>query len=331
MAKARDLADLLHPSRFPNASGKMMALVAYVLGERWTTPSIGEIEITSDGHVMASHEGDVGMNEMIGSMEDLRNNWRRLLRAAGLTEAERKDAEKLFRRSITKYGDPRWVRENPSARMSRAYFETAMGPSQGDKVFDVVDVRHGGDSRSSRREFVGHVQTVFGPTRSGPGSWLVSLVDSGLSRSKFAAVSLAKKKGEWIALRWVPRAGADVEVRSVRNNPTPGVSVVSISEIKAATKGHWFSPDTMRFFGSRPDKHGYVGPGGTFFASKERPWGTEGFSDYGVYELTKDGDVGSCLDVENRQPTLAIARSLRKRVNGVLMEANPGWRQKKAT
>ena len=33
---------------------------------------------------------------------------------------------------------------------------------------------------------------------------------------------------------------------------------------------HWFDPDTMRFFRTRLPRHGYRGPGGTYFVSSEQ-------------------------------------------------------------
>jgi hypothetical protein len=86
----------LHPKRFPGMSGKMAAIVGYILGETFTDPSITEMAITSDGMVLAQQSGDVGMNDMIGSVSDLKRNWMKLLDVAGLDDKERKQAEALF-------------------------------------------------------------------------------------------------------------------------------------------------------------------------------------------------------------------------------------------
>lgn len=90
----------LHPRRYPGMSAKMAALVAYILGQDdWTNPSIAELVVTSDRCVLAQNSGDVGMN-FIGSLDDLRGNWNRLLDCAGLTPAERRVAEAAFVRRV---------------------------------------------------------------------------------------------------------------------------------------------------------------------------------------------------------------------------------------
>lgn len=94
------LEEKLHPSRLPGMSGAMAAIVAYILNQNWTEPSIKEIIITSDEFVLARQEGDIGANEFIGSFEDLRRNWDELLTAAGLTDSERKEAERRFQDRI---------------------------------------------------------------------------------------------------------------------------------------------------------------------------------------------------------------------------------------
>jgi len=47
-------------------SGRMAAIVGYILGERWTDPPIAELTVTSDGYLLARLVGDVGANEFIG-------------------------------------------------------------------------------------------------------------------------------------------------------------------------------------------------------------------------------------------------------------------------
>jgi hypothetical protein len=42
------LARKLHPSRFTAMSGKMAAIVAHIIGQRWTNPAIVELVATSD-------------------------------------------------------------------------------------------------------------------------------------------------------------------------------------------------------------------------------------------------------------------------------------------
>ena len=95
------LATKLHPRRFTAMSGRMAALVAYVLGEHWTEPEIAELHITGDGFVLARQDGDVGCNDFIGSVQDLERNTANLLAAAELTEEERKVWAFLYRTRVT--------------------------------------------------------------------------------------------------------------------------------------------------------------------------------------------------------------------------------------
>jgi hypothetical protein len=120
------IVQLLHPKRFPGMSGRMAAIVGYVLGQKWSSPAIAEMTVTTDGGVLARHEGDIGFNAFLGDQRDLIENWRRLLHVAGLSEAQRKQAQSLFNRRVGKWGDKRWVRENPS-HAHRAVREQSKG------------------------------------------------------------------------------------------------------------------------------------------------------------------------------------------------------------
>ena len=99
--KQTALAKKLHPSRFTAMSGRMAAIVAYIVGQRWTSPVIVELMATSDGHLLACHEGDCGCNHYLGTVDQLKSNWGRLLGAAGLTSKERESAKRLFQRVIS--------------------------------------------------------------------------------------------------------------------------------------------------------------------------------------------------------------------------------------
>jgi hypothetical protein len=94
------LIQKLHPTRFTGMSGKMAAIVAHILNQNWTSPSIAELTVTSDGHLLARHEGDCGFNNYIGLVAEFEANWKRLLIAAGLTDAERQDAEAAYERAL---------------------------------------------------------------------------------------------------------------------------------------------------------------------------------------------------------------------------------------
>lgn len=96
-----ELATKLHPSGFTEMSGKMAAIVAYVLGEHWTEPELAEIHVSADGFVLARQAGDVGCNEWIGSVQDLERNVATLLRAAELTPEQCQNWQELYRRRVT--------------------------------------------------------------------------------------------------------------------------------------------------------------------------------------------------------------------------------------
>lgn len=82
------LIEKLRPDRFTAMSGKMAAIVGYILEERFSDPAISELVVTSDGFVMAQSEGEVGANDLIGEEADLNRNLLTLIEAAGLTEDE---------------------------------------------------------------------------------------------------------------------------------------------------------------------------------------------------------------------------------------------------
>jgi hypothetical protein len=94
------LCKKLHPQRFTAMSPKMSAIVACVLGQKWTDPRLVALVTTSDGFVLAQREGDVGFDAFIGSESDLRSNWGRLLADAGLDEAESAAAEAAFKSAV---------------------------------------------------------------------------------------------------------------------------------------------------------------------------------------------------------------------------------------
>jgi hypothetical protein len=96
------LIEKLHPARFSEMSPLMAAIVGYVLGESFTEPTIAELTVSEQENlVYIRQEGAVGF-EGIQSLEDLRNNWNRLLDAAEITSEERKEAVRLFNERVSK-------------------------------------------------------------------------------------------------------------------------------------------------------------------------------------------------------------------------------------
>lgn len=97
------LAEALHPRRFPGMSGRMAAVLGYILGRRWTRPRIVELVITSDGWALARNAGYLGFNVIVGTATDLERNWENLMRAAGLTDEERRKADERYLQAVRDY------------------------------------------------------------------------------------------------------------------------------------------------------------------------------------------------------------------------------------
>ncbi len=84
-------------------SGKMAAIVGYIVDERFSEPAISEMVVTSDGFVLAQTEGEVGANDMIGEEADLNRNLLTLIEAAGLSDEEIREFGRLQRERIRRY------------------------------------------------------------------------------------------------------------------------------------------------------------------------------------------------------------------------------------
>jgi hypothetical protein len=87
------LASKLHPDRFSAMSGRMAAIVAYILGESWTEPEIAALSVTSDGFVLTDAE-------FFGEAADLDRNLLNLLVASQVTPDERAEFERLYRERV---------------------------------------------------------------------------------------------------------------------------------------------------------------------------------------------------------------------------------------
>lgn len=107
------IAEKLDPRRFSAMSGKLAALLAYIIQtDRWTTnPVIAEACIDSSGNVMVRHEGGIGMEWFGGTASELMSNLNRLMKVAGLDQRERAAFNRLRRKAIT---DWRQVEERAS-------------------------------------------------------------------------------------------------------------------------------------------------------------------------------------------------------------------------
>jgi hypothetical protein len=93
------LRNKLHPSKFPEMSGLMAAIVAHVIGGGWDdveiSPGIAELNATSDGFVLARRDDDIGFNEFLGTIGQFIDNFDRLAVAAELTEDEAAEFRRL--------------------------------------------------------------------------------------------------------------------------------------------------------------------------------------------------------------------------------------------
>lgn len=93
------LSRKLHPTRFTGMSGKMAAIVAFVLGEEWTDPAMVSLSITSDDHVVSDAA-------FIGDASDLKRNLVALMDAAELDAHERVFLDWLVRAKVDDWRRP---------------------------------------------------------------------------------------------------------------------------------------------------------------------------------------------------------------------------------
>ncbi|MCZ7536060.1 MAG: hypothetical protein M5T61_09130 [Acidimicrobiia bacterium] len=93
------MAEKLHPDHFSAMSGKMAAIIGYVLGESRTEPEIKAMSVTSDGYVTSE-------SEFLGEAADLDRNILNLLVAADLSDEERSEFERLGTGTAWTTGDP---------------------------------------------------------------------------------------------------------------------------------------------------------------------------------------------------------------------------------
>lgn len=96
------LAQKLDPSRFPNMSSKMAAIVGFFMGKEYTTPAIEALCVTSDGYCLAQQAGDIGFNSFLGEFSEVERNWRKLvtITEVGLTEQEEQYCLKLLQMRV---------------------------------------------------------------------------------------------------------------------------------------------------------------------------------------------------------------------------------------
>jgi hypothetical protein len=96
------LTEKLHPARFSEMSPLMAAVVGYVLGESFTEPTIAELTVSELENLVYIRQEEALGFEGLQSLDDLRNNWNRLMDAAELTADERAEAVRLFNAKVIK-------------------------------------------------------------------------------------------------------------------------------------------------------------------------------------------------------------------------------------
>lgn len=92
----KELREILHPSRFTGMSGKMAAILGYILGVKWTEPEITELSITSDGFLVTT-------SHFLGTASDLETNIRNLFEVVDLSPEHREVFNELFRDKVSDF------------------------------------------------------------------------------------------------------------------------------------------------------------------------------------------------------------------------------------
>lgn len=101
-----ELRKLLHPSRFSDMSGKMAAVIGFLVGEAYTAQTIQSITITSDDFAMVN-------GGIFSRGSEIETNLRRLFEAAELNEVQTDRAWELWKAQITDWrpGGSAWTKE----------------------------------------------------------------------------------------------------------------------------------------------------------------------------------------------------------------------------
>ncbi len=93
------LLNKLHPENFTHMTGKMAAVLGYLLDVSFVQPRITDITVTADGCILADTD-EPRFGGFLGNYHDLLRNWRSLLRVANLKADEQMLAETLFAAKI---------------------------------------------------------------------------------------------------------------------------------------------------------------------------------------------------------------------------------------
>lgn len=86
------LKQKFHPNRF-RCSPQFHAMIAFVLGEEWTTPSLCTMSITSDGFV-------VSLQNFLGSASEMEENFRGALNHVNATDKQKQEFWKRYKARV---------------------------------------------------------------------------------------------------------------------------------------------------------------------------------------------------------------------------------------
>jgi hypothetical protein len=93
----------LHPKRYremsPSLAARMAAVAGHVLGIAWTTPCFLKMIVLPDNFVFAQTLTEDGPGTMIGWLNVVQQDWKKVLDNAGLTAEELSSASYTFLRS----------------------------------------------------------------------------------------------------------------------------------------------------------------------------------------------------------------------------------------
>jgi hypothetical protein len=92
---AESLRAKLSPLVFPNVSGLLIAVVAFVIGAEWTEPRLAALSVTTDGHVVATD--DDMRSVYVAPMTEVERNVRGMLDASDCDAGERDLFWRLWR------------------------------------------------------------------------------------------------------------------------------------------------------------------------------------------------------------------------------------------
>lgn len=108
----------LHPGRYsgmpPLLAARMAPVVGHVLGIAWTTPCFAKMIVLPDNFVFAQTLTEDGPGTMVGWLNVVQQDWKKLLDKAGLTDEERAVAEARFEMRLLHWTGGKKRHERPA-------------------------------------------------------------------------------------------------------------------------------------------------------------------------------------------------------------------------